>query len=120
MLEGAGNLALKSLAAAVGQKGRFTPNSIWGMSPKSPLLLSLHPLPIKPPFHSIIGNQGLDKIPLKDSSDGVVPYWSSHLAGAVSERIVPAQHVTACQNPETVEELKRILRLHLCAISNHN
>jgi hypothetical protein len=57
---------------------------------------------------------------LKDSSDGVVPYWSSHLAGAVSERIVPAQHVTACQNPETVEELKRILRLHLSAIRNHN
>jgi pimeloyl-ACP methyl ester carboxylesterase len=120
VLEGAGNLAVKSLAAAVGQKGRFMPNSIWGMSPRSPLLLSLHPLPIKPPFHSIIGNQGLDKIPLKDSSDGVVPYWSSHLAGAVSERIVPAQHVTACQNPETVEELKRILRLHLSAISNHN
>jgi hypothetical protein len=59
------------------------------------------------------------KIPLKDSSDGVVPYWSSHLAGAVSERIVPAQHVTACQNPETVEELKRILRLHLKAITNN-
>ena len=120
VLRGAGNLAAKSLAAAVGQKGRLIPNSIWGMSPKSPLLLSLHPLPIKPPFHSIIGNRGLDKIPLEDSSDGVVPYWSSHLAGAVSERIVPAQHVTACQNPETVEELKRILRLHLSAISNHN
>ncbi|MGA7216197.1 MAG: hypothetical protein WBX20_18495, partial [Terrimicrobiaceae bacterium] len=120
LLQRAGNLAANSLAAAVGQKGGFVPNSIWGMSPKSPLLLSLHPLPIKPPFHSIIGNQGLDNIPLKDSSDGVVPYWSSHLAGAVSERIVPAQHVTACQNPETIEELKRILRLHLSAINNHN
>jgi pimeloyl-ACP methyl ester carboxylesterase len=117
-LRGAGNLAAKSLAAALGQKGRLIPNSIWGMSPKSPLLLSLHPLPIKPPFHSIIGNRGLDKIPLAESSDGVVPYWSSHLAGAVSERIVPAQHVVACQNPETIEELKRILRLHLTAISN--
>jgi hypothetical protein len=117
-VQGAGNLAAKSLAAALGQKGRLIPNSIWGMSPKSPLLLSLHPLPIKPPFHSIIGNRGLDKIPLAESSDGVVPYWSSHLAGAVSERIVPAQHVVACQNPETVEELKRILRLHLTAISN--
>ena len=120
MLHGAGNLVATSLAAAFGQKGRLIPNSIWGMSPKSPLLLSLHPLPIKPPFHLIIGNRGLDKIPLKDSSDGVVPYWSSHLAGAVSERIVPAQHVTACQNPETVEELKRILRFHLSAISNHS
>ena len=115
VLQRAGHLAAESLAAAVGQKGRFVPNSIWGMSPKSPLLLSLHPLPIEPPFHSIIGNRGLDQVPLKDSSDGVVPYWSSHLAGAVSERIVPAQHVVACQNPETIEELKRILRLHLDA-----
>jgi hypothetical protein len=78
----------------------------------------LYPLPVDAPFHSIIGNRGLDKIPLTKSSDGVVPYWSSHLAGAISERVVPAPHVTACQNPETVEELKRILRLHLSAISN--
>ena len=118
VLKGAGNLAAKSLAAAVGQKGDFMPNSIWGLSPKSPLLLSLHPLPIKPPFHSIIGNRGLDKIPLEDSSDGVVPYSSSHLAGAISERIVPAQHVTACQNPESIEELKRILNLHLDVLNN--
>jgi pimeloyl-ACP methyl ester carboxylesterase len=113
VLRGAGNLAGRSLAATIGQRGGFLPNSIWGLSPKSPLLLSLHPLPIQVPFHSIIGNRGLDKIPLNKSSDGVVPYWSSHLPGAVSERIVPAQHVTACQNPETVKELKRILRLHL-------
>jgi hypothetical protein len=81
-------------------------------------LLFLHPLPVQGPFHSIIGNRGLDKIPLKDSSDGVAPYWSSHLPGAVSERIVRAQHVTACQNPETVAELKRILLLHLKAIND--
>ena len=86
-----------------------------GLSPKSPLLLSLYSLPVDAPFHSIIGNRGLDNIPLRESSDGVVPYSSSHLAGAVSERIVPTQHVTACQNLETVEELKRILRLHLSA-----
>jgi hypothetical protein len=118
VLQGMGNMAVKSIAASIGPKGRFLPNSIWGLSPKSPLLLSLYPLPVQAPFHSIIGNRGLDKIPLKESSDGVVPYWSSHLAGAVSERIVPAQHVTACQNPETVEELKRILRLHLSATNN--
>jgi hypothetical protein len=113
-----GNVAGKSLAGAVGQRGGFLPNSIWGLSPKSPLLLSLYPLPIQAPFRSIIGNRGFDKVPLKDSSDGVVPYSSSHLAGAVSERIVPAQHVVACQNPETVQELKRILRLHLNVVNN--
>jgi hypothetical protein len=110
--------AAKSLAMTTGEKGAFPPNSISGLSPKSPLLQALYPLPIRPPFHSIIGNRGLEKIPLKDSSDGVVPYSSSHLAGAVSERIVPAQHVTACQNAETVEELKRILRLHLSSAEN--
>jgi hypothetical protein len=109
----------KSLASRMGQKGAFLPNSISGMSPKAPLLHALYPLPVQPPFHSIIGNRGMAKIPLKDSSDGVVPYWSSHLAGAVSERVVPAQHVTACQNAETVDELKRILRLHLKAVNNN-
>jgi hypothetical protein len=112
VLRRAGHLA-KSIAETIGRTGGFLPNSIWGLSPKAPLLLALYPLPIQTPFHSIIGNRGLDKIPIAESSDGVVPYWSSHLPGAVSERIVPAQHVVACQNPVTIEELKRILRLHL-------
>ena len=45
ILQKTGHLAAQSLAAVIGQKGHFVPNSIWGMSPKSPLLLSLHPLP---------------------------------------------------------------------------
>ena len=118
LLRSVGSLAAASIAESIGQRGRFLPNSIWGLSPNSPLLLALYPLPVDAPFHSIIGNRGLDKIPLAKSSDGVVPYWSSHLAGAVSERIVPAQHVTACQNPETVDVLKRILRLHLREVNN--
>lgn len=110
---GVNDSATRAIAVATGQRGTFLPNSIWGLSPKSPLLVSLNRLPISSPFHSIIGNQGRDNIPLEKSSDGVVPYPSAHLDGAVSERIVPAQHVTACQNPESIEELKRILRLHL-------
>src|SRR5438874_4317808 len=45
------------------------------------------------------------------SSDGVVPYSSSHLAGASSEVIVPAGHRTY-ENREAIEEVKRILSLH--------
>jgi hypothetical protein len=45
-------------------------------------------------------------------SDGVVPYWSSHLDGAKSECIVPGPH-GSCQLPQTITELDRILRLHL-------
>jgi hypothetical protein len=46
------------------------------------------------------------------SSDGAVPYWSSDLAGASSEVIVPANHRTY-ESPEAIEEVKRILRLYV-------
>jgi hypothetical protein len=42
----------------------------------------------------------------------VVPYWSSHLDGAQSEVIVPGPH-GACELPQTIAELDRILRLNL-------
>jgi hypothetical protein len=45
------------------------------------------------------------------SSDGVVPYWSSHLGGAQSELIVPSNH-SAHQNKQAIAEVARILRLH--------
>jgi hypothetical protein len=62
------------------------------------------------PFHSIIGDRGLGDG--EQGSDGVVPYTSAHLEGAVSELIVPADHA-ATAHPFTVLEVKRILRLHL-------
>ena len=64
---------------------------------------------MSPPFHSIVGNAGRWNVPLKESSDGVVPYWSSHLDGALSEKIVHAINTTAFQNPEAITEMKRIL-----------
>lgn len=57
------------------------------------------------PTHSIIGDQGKGDTPR--SSDGVVPYWSSHLAWG-TEKIVPSDHsVQDCM--ETANEMKRIL-----------
>ena len=44
-------------------------------------------------------------------SDGIVPYWSSHLDGAQSELVVPSSH-NAHQNPQAIAEVKRILKLH--------
>lgn len=68
------------------------------------------------PVHSIVGDRGKgggrNRGDDPESSDGVVPYWSSHLDGAVSEKIVPSNH-SAHVNPEAIEELKRILHLHL-------
>ena len=58
----------------------------------------------------MIGDRGRGDAP--NSSDGVVPYWSSHLDGAQSERIVPSGH-PGHQNKQGMEEVDRILRLNL-------
>lgn len=86
-------------------------NSLVFLRAHSPLLTAILNLPIKDdvPYHSIIGDRGRGDTP--NSSDGIVPYWSSHLEGAASEKIVPSGHSTN-ENPEGIEELRRILRLH--------
>jgi pimeloyl-ACP methyl ester carboxylesterase len=86
-------------------------NSLVFLRANSPLLKSILALPMRPgvPYHSVIGDQGRGDTP--DSSDGVVPYWSSHLPGAASEKIVPSGH-GAHENPQGIAELARILRLH--------
>ena len=86
------------------------PNSVTGLSPRNPMLKVVDVKPVNARYHSIIGDRGKGDTPL--SSDGVVPYWSSHLPRPVSERIVPGPH-GACELPETIAELRRILRLHL-------
>jgi hypothetical protein len=88
IVKGIGSAALRAATSAAGVKGSSLPNSIRGLEPDSPLLLSMNTVPIESPFHSIIGNGGRWNVPLKESSDGVVPYWSSHLDGALSEKIV--------------------------------
>jgi pimeloyl-ACP methyl ester carboxylesterase len=87
------------------------PNSVSNLAPKAPYLAVLNKESIQAPYHSIIGNRGKPG-PLADSTDGVVPYWSSHLDGAQSECIVPGPH-GSCELPQTIAELDRILRLHL-------
>ena len=68
------------------------------------------PLPGRITFHSIIGDRGKGNTPA--SSDGVVPYWSSHITPVASELIVPSHH-SVQDNPMAATELKRILKLHL-------
>ncbi len=83
-------------------------NSIRFLRSGSPILEAIETLPLTDtiPYHSIIGDRGKGDSP--NSTDGVVPYWSSHLQTAVSERIVPSDH-SAPQNPETTTEIRRIL-----------
>ena len=62
------------------------------------------------PVHSIIGNLDGERRP--EGSDGVVPYTSSHLDRAQSELIVQSDH-SAHTNPLAIQEVRRILLLHL-------
>jgi pimeloyl-ACP methyl ester carboxylesterase len=87
------------------------PNSVSNLKPSAPYLAVLNKESIQAPYHSIIGNRGKPG-PVADSTDGVVPYWSSHLDAAQSELIVPGPH-GSCELPQTIAELDRILRLHL-------
>ena len=89
---------------------RRLPNSVWGLKPTNPALAVINSAPISVPYHSIIGDRGRGDSP--NSSDGVVAYWSSHLDGAQSEKIVPGPH-GSCELPQTIAELDRILRLNL-------
>lgn len=84
-------------------------NSLSPVSPATKAMASL-PLPKGVAFHSIIGDRGKGDTP--ESSDGVVPYWSSHVEPVASEFIVPSGHGVP-DSPEAADELERILKLHL-------
>jgi len=89
------------------------PTSIDNMSPRQPFIKALSNLPIAPGVraHSIIPCEGFG--PLDDESDGVVRYPSAHIEGVESEKLVrPSSHSTQ-SNPETVNEVRRILLLQL-------
>src|ERR1700744_5437877 len=84
-------------------------NSVDSLSPKSRFLNAMNSIPMTPgvPYNTIIGDRGRGDSP--NSSDGVVPYWSSHITGAESEDIVPSGH-GAHQNPQAIAEVLRILK----------
>jgi hypothetical protein len=86
-------------------------NSVDSLSPKSRFLNAVNTIPMTQgvPYHTIIGDRGRGDSP--NSSDGVVPYWSSHMKGAQSENIVPSDH-SAHQNPQAIEDVLRILKTH--------
>ncbi len=69
-------------------------------------------------YHSIMGNakdelvSRLEVFEENQSSDGIVPYKSAHLAGAQSETIIAGGH-DIHTNPKTVVVLRKILHTHL-------
>jgi hypothetical protein len=87
-------------------------NGISRLKLNNPSLKFIHGQPIHSwvSCHSVIGDRGKGDTP--NSSDGIVPYQSSHLEGAVSEKLVPSGH-DAHAHPEGIEEIRRILLEHL-------
>jgi len=100
-----------------GEQLKKMPNSIDFLNPKNRFVTTLAELPLAKgvPYHSILGDRGKGgnlghESPV--STDGIVPYWSSHLDGAQSELIIPSHHWTN-QHPLGIAEVKRILLKHL-------
>jgi pimeloyl-ACP methyl ester carboxylesterase len=97
--------------AAYQALGQGKLDSVGSLSPRQPTLRILAELPFRKGLqvHSIIGDRGKPG-PLEKSSDGIVPYTSSHLDQATSELIVPAGH-GAFRHPAAIAEVKRLLLL---------
>lgn len=85
--------------------------SVQTLSPKHPILSSLQRLPMQVPSHSIIARMQSNG-DVRETTDGVVAYWSSHVPQAQSECVVKGTH-SCTRLPEVVDEIVRILRLHL-------
>ncbi len=89
----------------------FVPTAVDNMSPRHPFILGLQERPVASSIatHSIIAVKGTG--PVEQGNDGVVEYTSAHIDGVESELVVRSPH--SCQgNPHTMEEVRRILRLH--------
>jgi hypothetical protein len=88
-------------------------NSVWSMTPENPVLQTFAAIPLSPGVaaHSIIPVLGDGSVETGD--DGVVTYTSAHLDGVESELVIRNAGHSVQSNPHTVDEVRRILLLHL-------
>lgn len=88
------------------------PTSVENMSPNHHFIRTLAAISIDSRItaHSIIAVLG--EGPLSSRTDGVVSYDSAHIEGVASELVVRSAHSTQ-SHPETIEEVRRILRQHI-------
>ncbi len=89
------------------------PRSTDNMDPKSPFIRTLASIPLADGVtaHSIIAVKNPDA-PKEEWTDGVVDYSSAHIDWAASELVVHSSHSTQAE-PETIEEVRRILIEHM-------
>lgn len=106
-----------------------TLTSVDQLDPAAPALqvLSHRPRPPNVHYHSVVGvvksnnvyQEVRDLLNWDDApGDGVVRYDSAHLSDAESELVVTADHMKVHHHPKAVQEVRRILYLHLKQTAN--
>jgi hypothetical protein len=97
------------------------PNAVDNMHPGHRFVRTLSASPLAPGVmaHSIIAVRGDG--PIASGNDGVVAYESAHLDGVASEKVVHSSHSTQSE-PDTIQEVRRILREHVARTADkpHN
>jgi len=108
----------KTLAESNGQpnvseafRGTRYATSVAQLGLANPVLQAVNQLPLSRSvsYHSIIGYNGNE--PLPAGGDGVVPYLSAHVEGALSELVISSDH-SAQETEAAITEMKRILTVH--------
>ena len=97
----------------------IVPSAVDNMSPQNNFIRALQEIPVAPSItvNSIIAVEGDG--PVEQGDDGVVKYSSAHIEPVESELVVqPSSHSTQ-GNPRTIEEVRRILRLHVGLTDRH-
>lgn len=89
------------------------PTSIDNMAPRHPFIRTLASIPVDSQVkaNSIIAVRQAEDI--EDGDDGVVEYRSAHIDGVESELVIRDSHSN--DNPQSVEEIRRILHLHMAS-----
>ena len=104
-------LTLQGKGFVLGPKASGLPTSIDNMNPNNRFIVALSAIPIADGVvaNSIVGVDGGGSP--AEGGDGVVKYSSAHIEGVESEKIVNSPH-SMQGNPETIQEVKRILIKH--------
>ena len=109
VVKGIGDLAQQNPDAVPRDTLKRLPTAVDNMSPGHPFIkaLSASPMAADVKVNSIVAVLG--EGPLTGLGDGVVRYESAHLDGVESEKVVHSSHSTQGE-PDTIEEVRRILR----------
>ncbi len=88
-------------------------NSVDQLRPTSRVTAEFLNKPLNPgvKFYSVIGSNEHGRIPLEETTDGVVDYESSHIEGVISEKVIVDSPHGVHRAPGGIAEIVRILKL---------